>query len=124
MEKIRKVAPALSVRQPHVDDRLRIETEYDAKFPEFKHVWKDARMSADSLKNVPAEYVMVGGERVVIGELALCRIPKKIWLDRRTAPERASLERIRQIRNEDGTMFIEDPLTVRRNPKILQPEAE
>jgi hypothetical protein len=118
MAKARPKAPDAGVKVNYVDPRLKIEKEWDAKFPEWKHVWK---ANDSELRN--AQWVKDGEDRITNGMESLARLPKEAWLARQKQKSDATLDLMKTVRtNDDGSAFVSDPLVQYRNPKRVRNE--
>lgn len=119
MPKTRSAAPEQFKAQAYVSERLKLEQEYDAKYPDYKHLWKSINADPVQIKKLCAEPVLdKDGEHITNGMQMLFRVPIARWNEIQRAAASQSLARVRSVyQNDDGTSITDKPLTVLRNPK-------
>lgn len=119
MPKTRAAAPEEFRPTVYVSERAKLEAEYDAKYPDHKHIWKREATSAEDMAKIGAEPVIEkSGGKITNGIQMLCRVARKGWDARLVAQGAQSLQRVKTIhRNYDGSLITDRPLTVTRNPR-------
>jgi len=120
MPKEAKVAPDVSVRLVNADERLITEKAFDAKYPDRKHFWTPVNSPIGQGVTVAKDE---DGNRVDNRMSMLCSMPKGPWAAKQKFQSDMSLQQLKaNSRNEDGKGFIEAPLTLYRNPKVVKQE--
>lgn len=119
MPKTRTAAPEQYRNQVYVSERIKLEQEYDAQYPDYKHVWKSVDASMDYGGGITYEVVKDKNGNPITNKIqVLCRVPAKEWKNAQVRSSEESLSRVKSVYlNDDGTPITDRPLTVQRNPK-------